>query len=198
MTMPDRELRKEILKSFHTQFAENQRSNQQLFLKVIGFLGAVVFGFVYVYENHGYDLNKLSYATLVSELLLSFGAGAVTIISYSFRRDQYVNAKIRKESGAIGKNRIFPESYNPCTFITSKNCLSWMPDILALFYLIFPIFQIIIIYLYIDKASIIFRVGNCNKFLTVIILIIGASTLLTIILPAFYFTKLKKFCKTNN
>ena len=197
MAKPDRELRKEILTSFHIQFAENQRSNQQLFLKIIGFLGAVVLGFVYVYENHGHDLNKLSYATLVSEILLSFGAGAVTIISYSFRRDQYVNAKIRKECGVIGKNRIFPESYNPCAFITSKNCLSWMPDILALFYLIFPIFQIIIICLYVNKASIIFRVVNCDMLLTGIILFVVASILFTIILPARYFGKLKKFCKAN-
>lgn len=108
-----KELAIELLKGFHVQFAENQRTREQSFLKIVGFLGTVVFGYAYVYKNFFTEVEVFSLVSIASIILLSAGCGIVCVIAYSFRREQYVNARIRGYANIIGPNKPFPSEYDP-------------------------------------------------------------------------------------
>jgi len=141
-------LTRDILSGFHTQFAENQRIREQSFLKILGFLGAVVFGYAYVYHNLSDstdEVNIFSLVTIASELILTFGSWVVVTIAYNFRRDQVVIARIREECGVLGDDKIFPKAFDPCSWLKSDSRkYAWIPDFLLVFYVIFPVFQVIL------------------------------------------------------
>ena len=166
-------LANELLKTFHTQFAENQRTREQSFLKIIGFIGAVVLGYAYVYANLSQNIVTFSFVAFGSNLLLLFGAFIVVIIAYNFRRDQYVNSRIRNQAGIIGKKKAFPEEYNPSHLYKGdkpKKYL-WMPDIFSAFFHIFPLFQLLIILSYLSKLKPIFALSNIDFYITVTVII---------------------------
>ena len=143
----------EILRSFHFQFAENQRTREQSFLKILGFLGAVVAAYAYVYQNQSLGVVIFSLATIAAVVLLTFGSAIVAVIAYNFRRDQYINARIRRLAGIIGKGKIFPSEYDPSHLYDKKmNVRFWMPDIFNVFFMVFPIFQILLIVSFLAKT----------------------------------------------
>jgi hypothetical protein len=143
-----RELQKEILLSFHTQFAENQRSREDSFLKFLALLGAVLAGYAFLFQRTPGASNVTnSKAALLlfqsaSAAVLFSGARLVVTISNNFRRDQHVNVRIRQACGLIGDGRIFPESYDPANGLRTWGLYSWMPDFLRAFYWLFILFQI--------------------------------------------------------
>jgi hypothetical protein len=146
MAIDKDDLAKELLKTFHSQFAENQRVNEQSFLQIAGYLGAIIFGYAYVYHNLQNELDVLSLVAIAATLLLALGAWVVVVISYNWRRDQLVNAKIRRYCGIMdAMDSIFPESYDPSTTLRSKNFITWMPNLLAIFYLVFPVFEVLLL-----------------------------------------------------
>src|SRR6478752_2805068 len=119
MTVNKDDLAKELLKTFHSQFAENQRVKEQSFLQIAGYLGAIIFGYAYVFHNLKGEKGELEILSVVASaamLLLTLGAWIVVVISYNWRRDQLVNAKIRRYCGILGTpDSVFPESYDPST-----------------------------------------------------------------------------------
>ena len=81
------ELSIEILVNYHTQFAGNQRSKEQYFFRIAGYLGAIIFGYAYVCRQFGTKTIELSFVLIASQILLSLGASAIVVLSYSWRRD---------------------------------------------------------------------------------------------------------------
>ncbi len=138
------ELTREILLGFHTQFAENQRSREQSFLRILTFLAVPVGAYAYVYHYFlipngelKIEINELYLIQGIATLLIFAGTWIVITISNNFRRDQFVIAKIRKECGLLGDEKIFPESYNPEVSLKSKGFIEWMPDFLQVFFYLF-------------------------------------------------------------
>jgi lipid-A-disaccharide synthase-like uncharacterized protein len=125
MTINKDDLAKELLKTFHSQFAENQRVKEQSFLQIAGYLGAIIFGYAYVYQNLRSEVEVLCFVAIAAMLLLAFGAWVVVVISYNWRRDQLVNARIRRYCGLLGaKDSVFPDHYDPSTTMRSKTIIS--------------------------------------------------------------------------
>ncbi len=182
----------DILHSFHTQFAENQRTREQGFLKILGFLGVVIFGYAYVYDRLWQHVIEFSFVTIASELILMFGALIITTIAYNFRRDQYINARIRRSCGILGVNRIFPEAFDPSVSLLSRwRVINWMPNFLGVFFWVFPIFQILLYISFAIKLKVHYTVSHANAYVTsgFIVFIISIST--TIGFTIYYFIKLR-------
>lgn len=183
----------DILHSFHTQFAENQRTREQAFLKILGFLGFVIFGYAYVYDRLSGDIDKFTLVAITSELLLMFGALIITTIAYNFRRDQYINAKIRRSCAILGDDKIFPEGYDPSVSLKSrKRILTWMPDFLSVFYWVFPTFQLLLFISYAFKLRIYISMSDADAYVTTAFIAFIISISITIGYNIFYFIKLRK------
>lgn len=147
-------LAEDLLKNYQIQFAENQRNREQSFLKIVGFLGAVVFGYAYVYVNLSHDQITFSLVTMAAVILLLFGSAIITVIAYSFRRQQYVTGRINRHAQLIGPGKPLPSDYDPShLFATRVKRLMWMPDIFLIFYLVFPLFQLIVLASFAAKSG---------------------------------------------
>jgi len=192
------ELRKEILLGFHTQFAENQRTREQSFLKILSFLGAVIFGYAYVFHNYPQISSiEFSYVALLSELLLSFGALIIVTISYNFRRDQVVNAKIRTLVRLIGDDKIFPTNYDPRLSNPEKRIHNWMPDFLNVFYFLFPIVQLVLYISFLDRIDAYFSLSTPELGLTLVSILCVFSIFLTPLFNWIYFRKINRVINEN-
>jgi lipid-A-disaccharide synthase-like uncharacterized protein len=190
MTMDKDDLAKELLKTFHSQFAENQRVKEQSFLQIVGYLGAIIFGYAYVFENLKNERDVLSLVAIAASLLLALGAWVVVVISYNWRRDQLVNANIRRYCGLMGgANSIFPASYDPSTTLQSKNVISWMPNLLAIFYLMFPAFEVLLLASFLVRTRPVLCMSHIDWFVSSAVLVSLLCILATCFAPR-YFMKL--------
>jgi hypothetical protein len=108
------EMRADLLKSFHDQFASNQNHHQTIFIQFISAVIVVMIGYGIVYANTGIEAklfeltrnstNKTeSYSVIhlvgtfvISEFILVLLASLILNIGYSFRRDQKVVYNIRQ------------------------------------------------------------------------------------------------------
>lgn len=201
------ELTREILLGFHTQFAENQRSREQSFLRILTFLAVPVGAYAYVYhyylienEELKIQIGELYLIQGIATLLIFAGIWTIITISNNFRRDQYINAKIRENCDLIGDSNIFPSSYNPIVSLKSQGLYNWMPDFLLVFYCLFVAVQSFLGYIFYKTAEPI-CVGfnsNINCTLTIIwvltIILFVASLL---ILPFIYRKKIIKVMKVD-
>ena len=84
----------ELLVGFHKQFAENQRSREQSFLRILAFLAVPVAAYAYAYQYylHPTEAIKVStrdlcYVHALASLLIFAGTWTLTIIANNFRRD---------------------------------------------------------------------------------------------------------------
>lgn len=139
------ELRKDILLGFHTQFAENQRNREAAFLKFLALLGAALAGYAFLFRNPPETPTAISavlFFQIAIATVLYSGARLVAVISNNFRRDQYVNVRIRTAAGLMGSNAIFPRSYDPREGLKRWGIFSWMPDFLQAFFWLFGLFQV--------------------------------------------------------
>ncbi|MBI5598939.1 MAG: hypothetical protein HY890_04290 [Deltaproteobacteria bacterium] len=131
---------------------------------------------------------------MASEVLLTFGAWMIVIIAWNFRRDQFVNFKIREYAKVIGKGKIFPESYDPRHKFPEKRewrtlkCFSWMPDMMVLFYLLFPVFQILLFVSYWSSDT-----GKVSKEFGVVVIVLMLCPIIYV--PLNYYSKGVKFFK---
>jgi NADH:ubiquinone oxidoreductase subunit 3 (subunit A) len=184
----------ELLKGFHIQFAENQRTREQSFLKIVGFLGAVVLGYAYAYQNLGGDSNNaFSYVAISSVVLLLFGSIVVTVIAYSFRRDQYENARIRYYAQVIGEGKPFPSGYNPYHIFKKKWAyVRWTPDIFGVFYLLFLIFQILVLISYSTRLHLSLSFSKPDTFATITVIVGVVCIIICLIILVAFGSKLKK------
>lgn len=141
------DLRNEILLGFHTQFAENQRNREQSFLKLLAILAGAVAGYALIYRErlvgapNALPVPVIVLFHIVATVLLLAGTLLIITISRDFRRDQAVNAKIRRGCDLIGDDKIFPSSYDPAYGLKQWGLYDWMPDFLLVFYLLFVFFQ---------------------------------------------------------
>jgi len=191
-----KELKKDILLGFHTQFAENQRTREQSFLKILGFLGAIILGYALVYHNSKeYSHNELSLVAILSMALLFFGSLVILTIAYNFRRDQIINAKIRDYVGLLGEKNIFPESYDPRKSKSLRRWYSWIPDFLLVFYYLFPVAHFVLLLSYLLKLK--FDCNNIHWLSTFTVFVGIVSYLAMIFYYCKYFNKIKKAIKDN-
>lgn len=186
------ELSKELLKVFYSQFAENQRTREQSFLKIISFLGAVVLGYAYVYKNYPQE-EAFSYVALASIILLLAGATIVVIIAYNFRRDQYVTARINRQEKIIGDKKAFPNEFDPSHLFKDKESLKyfWMPDMFNAFFHIFPVFQLFILATYLHKLQVCISFSNFNCLVTIVTILSIISFCLSFTVLFIYSVKLR-------
>ena len=161
-------------------------------MKILGFLGAVILGYAYVYSNLSYRVDEFSLVTIASNILLAFGAALVTVIAYSFRRDQAINARIRAKAGVIGENKPFPIAYDPTMiFKTYRKCYFWMPDIFNVFYLLFPVFQILLISSFYAKIKALKYCTRYGDYIFFTEILSSIAILISLIMPVIFFVKLK-------
>ena len=119
------ELKEELIKSFHEQFAQNQNHHQKLFFQILSVIVTVAVGYSYVYTMGGEIPNTdsrpsiflLSLALIISTIVLGLSLVLLSNMAYGFRRDQFVNNRIRKRAKLIYNQNesedIFPKSYDP-------------------------------------------------------------------------------------
>ncbi|MET2984170.1 hypothetical protein [Aureibaculum conchae] len=119
------ELKEELIKSFHEQFAENQNHHQKVFFQILSVIVTVAVGYSYVYTMGGKipssnlkpSIFLLSLALIISTIVLGLSLVLLSNMAYGFRRDQYVNNKIRKHARLIHNENelddIFPKTYDP-------------------------------------------------------------------------------------
>ena len=126
------ELKDELIKNFHEQFAQNQNHHQKVFFQILSVIVTVTVGYSYVYTMGG-DLPNpklkpstflLSLSLIISTIVLGLSLVLLCNMAYGFRRDQYVNNKIRKKTKLIHntdpKDDIFPKSYDPAWSFNRK------------------------------------------------------------------------------
>lgn len=193
------ELTKDILVSYHTQFAENQRIKEQYFFRIAGYLGVIIFGYAYVYHNFGTQTLELSFVLIASQILLTLGSSVIVVLSYTWRRDQTVNSKIRDYCNLFGYNKIFPSNYNTRESLQNRCFLNWMPDLFIVFYLSFPIFQILVLvtYLFRVQSRIFSKWSSIDWCITSTIGISITLIILTALIPVFYHYKINRFIFPN-
>lgn len=154
------EVRKSLLVGFHTQFAENQRSREQSFLKFLAILAVPVVSYAYIYHYYYHpntevkiDANEIYFVQMVSSLLLFSGVWILLALAINFRRDQCVNAKIRNYCGLLGDDKVFPSSFDPKVSLKKQGLYKWIPEFLVVFYFLFVSFQAITFLLFNNLVS---------------------------------------------
>ncbi len=189
-------LARELMLGFHTQFAENQRSREQSFLRILAFLAIPLVGYAYAYQyyfHHSREfpvgLTEFCYVQVIASLLISAGTWTIVIIANNFRRDQYVNARIREAAGVLGDGKVFPYKYDPKESFKEKALFKWMPDFLFAFYVLFMSVQAVLLYIFynaVEPVSIVFgtRMNWTHTFAFVIPCILFLTCLL--LLPWYY------------
>jgi hypothetical protein len=195
------ELRNELLRDFHYQFAENQKHHQSLVIRLITILGGIFIGVGYV--GHGYLNNssnndgsfkplELAITILVAQILLTILVSFVSHLASSFRRDQLVNFKIRDNLNLIN-NENSTNNENSCGLEFSNSfdprdkigCF-WkvFPDFHRIFTISFLVFQFV---LFILSWSMI----NLNsRLVTLILLLILFGLIVSVIVVDGYSEKI--------
>lgn len=126
------ELKEELIKSFHEQFAQNQNHHQKLFFQILSVIVTVTVGYTYVYTMGGKipsqelkpSIFLISLALIISTIVLGLSLVLLSNMAYGFRRDQFVNNRIRKHAKLIHNKKlsddIFPKSYDPAWSFNRK------------------------------------------------------------------------------
>lgn len=160
----------ELELSFCNQFSENQNQHKNILIKLIGLLGAVVFGYGYIlfgFSKNQFDNADILMAWISMETLLLIGLNLIFDMGFAFRRDQLVVYRIRKKYGLIAQNeneddnKVFPYLFNPLKkfkLINNKiKTRDFEPFLLPGFYNIFAgllfLFQLISVYAYYLKTT---------------------------------------------
>lgn len=192
------QLTREILLGFHTQFAENQRSREQSFLRILAFLAIPVGAYAYAYHYYFHPTNDLKvglpefYLVQALAVLLIFaGTWTLVIISNNFRRDQFVNAKIREVCDLLGDSKIFPDSYNPKNSLAFQGLFKWMPDFLLVFFFLFIAVQASLLYVFYDivKPVCVGFGPETNWTLTVTVTLTWLLLIISLIFLPFWYRK---------
>ena len=171
--MKKKELKYELMKSFHEQFAQNQNHHQNLFIQIVSILLTVIIGFGYTMYNfktsggeNGIGILEFTSAFIISEIILVLGVSLVSNMALGFRRDQLMNTRIREfakitEDTSNDDAKIFSTSYNPMknyfvktNGLTKKIHLDWMPNFHIIFSITLVLVQFILIVVYFIKITI--------------------------------------------
>lgn len=171
--MKEKELRYELMKSFHEQFAQNQNHHQNLFIQIVSILLTVIIGFGYTMYNFksgnngtGIGIFEFTSAFVISEIILALGVALVSNMALGFRRDQLMNTRIREfaqitEDTAPDDAKIFSISYNPMKNyydktekLNKKIVIDWMPNFHIIFSITLLTVQFILTIVYYFKINI--------------------------------------------
>lgn len=145
----DDKLKSDILRDFHSQFAQKQNHHQTTVITVFTAFIALIAVFVYatlnqetyissaetkLVINHPYIVSDMLYhgLSLLLCLLFSFVFIYICQVGYTFRRDQYIVNRIRRQEG-LDKD-IFEGYGQP------KNTCFFLPD----FYLLLLLFILLL------------------------------------------------------
>ncbi|MEO8948596.1 MAG: hypothetical protein ABI308_09325 [Mucilaginibacter sp.] len=159
--MSDKEKEKEfdLLRSFHEQFAENQNHHQTVFIQFISAVLAVLVGYGFVYTNTSisadpfivirckeaiisYSLIDLVGAYLIAQTILGLLVTLTANIGYGFRRDQFVNFRIRQKHIAEETyTAVFPANFDP----GNKGWEQYLPEFNRMFIYALTIIQVLLI-----------------------------------------------------
>ncbi len=179
--------KQQLLFDFHNQFAENQRTREQSFLKILAFYAAPLTGYIFVYNQY-FNTNEISktdfyFAHLFAIFLLFVGVIIITTFAKAFRRDQKLVSKIRQICDIEGDDRVFPQSFNPNKRIQKSRFLQWLPDFYIVFYLLFVGIQILLISLVSIKLIWVGLSNQIDLFVTFIMTFCFGLTILSSITP---------------
>ncbi|RBP52904.1 hypothetical protein [Arenicella xantha] len=136
---------KELVTSFHAQFAQNQNHHQSLFLQVLTVLLTVLIGFGYLYVRVGINEEQAGirvtpetiYGFLaLAAALLSLSIALISNMALGFRRDQLVACNIRVKAGVMLSEKGEDENYFIGRFNPIKNTKfwNWMPEFHFIFF----------------------------------------------------------------
>ncbi|WP_071146703.1 hypothetical protein [Bacteroides ihuae] len=159
-----------LLYSLHEQFAENQNHHQGIFIQLLVSLLVLFGGFGYVFvhtkEDIEYSQTYINDFFFSNSILLSVSLVVILVLlllnlivlhlGYSFRRDQYLNMKIRMHILKEEYSNIFDELYNPL----NKKYWSYLPNFYAIFFWAITISQIVIFAAICGKGGLV----NFNKY----------------------------------
>lgn len=169
------EMQKDLLKSFHEQFALNQNHHQTIFIQFISAVLVVIIGYGIVYSNTTVEAKLLdltkdaanktqSYSVLhlvgtffISEFILVLLASLILNIGYSFRRDQKVIYNIRQYylENELYKTIFEEKSFNPMNKKLIFN--SFLPGFNLIFVCFIYFLQILLL------ASLIIAIENIKS-----------------------------------
>ena len=153
-----------------------------------------------MFQNHPTDHTSFALVAMAALVLLVFGSAIVTVIAYSFRRDQYVNARIRKQAGIIGPDKAFPTDYDPSRLFKHRiGTMAWLPGIFFVFFLVLPLFQLVILVSYRVKRELYFTIAQPDILDTITVIAGLASFVFSFSLIWWFGRKLnKKMTKWEN
>jgi hypothetical protein len=195
-----KEVAKEILKSFHNQFSENQNHQQKIFLQFFSaiLVAAIPFGVVFVkttdqaqFWNPTMDAqgNIISYAIshligswlLIQIALITLSAFTLKI-AYSFRRDQKVVEKIRKSSLGSSYEDLFGNKSFSAGDKKSMGGKSYVPLFCAIFWQFSIFLQIT------SSLILFFRTQNISsmKHIVLLLVVIGVTALTSVTISYFW------------
>lgn len=141
------QLQLDVLLGFHKQFAENQRAREGAFLKLLAFLGALLAAYAVVIQGtlvptgRSIHPREVQLFQILAATLLFAGTWVVVVFANNFRRDQYVNVRIRRACGLMGHSEIFPMTYDPQESLRKWGLWLWIPDFFLVFYWLFLTLQ---------------------------------------------------------
>ena len=200
--------KKKILKTLHSQFADNQNHHQSLFIQFLISLLALFggFGYVYTHTNPCVDYTQtfvqkiddivyfsnqilLSTSTIVIAVLLLLNL-IILHQGYGFRRDQHLNFIIRKKYLKDDYKNVFGELYNP----KNKGFGDYLPNFYSIFFWFILGFQITVLIAICTKKNFLSFSGNCCSLLLFILDIILIILSLIFYITTFfkYYNKLKE------
>ncbi len=157
MSGSNNEIKEDILKSFNTQFSENQNHQQKVFIQFLSAVLFVLVGYAYALVNTSleadyfevikkegeivsYAISHFIYSYLVAQFVIAILALLVLNIGYSFRRDQLVVFNLRQHYLANGEyDEIFTKkSFNP----KKLNFGNYLPGFNYIFFILLGFIQI--------------------------------------------------------
>lgn len=191
------EIRAEIVKSFHEQFAQNQNHHQGLFLQVLAVLLTVITGFGYLYIHFGASsadvivtIGTIYISLVLSLYLLSLAIALIVNMALGFRRDQMVACNIRVKVGGMdvpNNEGYFPTSFNP---VKECNCFNWMPEFYLIFFVALFLIKIVFVVsvLFGDNSRLAFT-SSPDLLLTASVIMIAFGFIVDIYILMHYWRK---------
>lgn len=194
-----------ILITLHSQFAENQNHHQKIFIQFLIALLTLFGGYGYIYTHTNpnipvtqtfiQNINCIEYYSGNTLIITSIIVIAILLLlnvillnlGYSFRRDQFINKKIREKYLDPNEyENVFGKLYNP----GNKPKYDYLPDFYNIFFWFILGFQIFIFTITCCKENVLCFENNCMGFL-----LIMSDIILVLLSPCIYCCYYSKYRK---
>ncbi len=200
-----------LLLKLHEQFADNQNHHQGVFVQFLVALMTLFAAFGYIYfhtdisltdshiltrkssEIEYFSSEVLLFVSVVVLAILSLLCGLLLVLGYGFRRDQFLNFKLRKKFLKNGEyEHVFGKLYDP----TNKGMLNFLPDYYTLFFVFILFFQLLVFSATFCKTAFLSQNDGCSSCL--VLLLASGFILFTAGLYCHYYMKYKKLKQNNS